>query len=122
MMLSAGRSIRFRSRAIPASSRLDRSTNQAENPRKGLWSGEGRADLGGMKQAFPTSVGIVEVLVDEPTRIVSVYRFDSEHRPIAAAIESWDHTDLVDVLTRQAGVPVAEAQHIASVVQNLHPG
>lgn len=69
-----------------------------------------------MKEAFYTSVGIVELLVDEQSRIVSAYRFDAQQRPVAAAIESWDHTDLADLLTRQAGVPPAEANHIASVV------
>lgn len=63
-----------------------------------------------------TSVGRVEVLVDEQSRTVSAYRFDAEGRPIAAAIESWDYTDLADLLTRQAGVPAREAIDIASVV------
>jgi uncharacterized RDD family membrane protein YckC len=63
-----------------------------------------------------TSVGKLEVLVDERSRTVSAYRFDAEGRPIAAAIESWDYTDLADLLTRQAGVPASEAIDIASVV------
>ncbi len=63
-----------------------------------------------------TSVGRVEVLVDEQSRTVSAYRFDAEGRPIAAAIESWDYTDLADLLTRQAGVPAWEANDIASAV------
>jgi uncharacterized RDD family membrane protein YckC len=69
-----------------------------------------------MKQSFSTSVGLVEVLVDERTGTVSAYRFDAEGRPIAAAIESWDYTDLPDLLTRQTGVPAWEANDIASAV------
>jgi uncharacterized RDD family membrane protein YckC len=69
-----------------------------------------------VKQSFSTSVGTVEVLVDEQSRIVSAYRFDAEGRPVAAAIESWDHTDLADLLVHQAGVPVTEANDIARVV------
>jgi uncharacterized RDD family membrane protein YckC len=69
-----------------------------------------------VKQSFTTSVGRVEILVDEQSRTVSAYRFDAEGRPIAAAIESWDYTDLADLLARQAGVPAREAIDIASVV------
>jgi uncharacterized RDD family membrane protein YckC len=63
-----------------------------------------------------TSVGRVEVLVDEQSRTVSAYRFDAEGRPVAAAIESWDYTDLADLLIGQAGVPAWEANEIASGV------
>jgi uncharacterized RDD family membrane protein YckC len=70
-----------------------------------------------MKESFSTSVGRVEVLVDEQSRTVSAYRFDAEGRPAAAAIESWDYTDLVDLLTRQTGVPAGEATEIASAVE-----
>jgi uncharacterized RDD family membrane protein YckC len=73
-----------------------------------------------VRQSFNTSVGAVEVLVDEQSRIVSVYRFDAEHRPLAAAIESWDHSDLADILTRQAGVSAAEAHQIAAEVRERH--
>src|SRR2546429_2106044 len=69
-----------------------------------------------VKQSFSTSVGTVEILVDEQSRIVSAYRFDAERRPVAAAIESLDHSDLADVLVRQAGVPGWEAKEIASSV------
>ena len=69
-----------------------------------------------MRQTFSTSVGKVEVLVDEQSRTVSAYRFDAEGRPIAAAIESWDYTDLADLLARRAGVPAWEANEIASTV------
>jgi uncharacterized RDD family membrane protein YckC len=69
-----------------------------------------------MKESFRTSVGRVEVLVDEQSGTVSAYRFDAEGRPTAAAIESWDYTDLADLLTRQTGVPAWEANDIASAV------
>jgi uncharacterized RDD family membrane protein YckC len=70
-----------------------------------------------MKESFGTSVGRVEVLVDEESRTVSAYRFDAEGRPAAAAIEGWDYVDLADVLVRQTGVPVWEANEIASGVK-----
>jgi uncharacterized RDD family membrane protein YckC len=73
-----------------------------------------------VRQSFSTSVGAVEVLVDERSRIVSVYRFDAEHRPLAAAIESWDHSDLEDILTHHAAVPIAEAHQIAADVRERH--
>jgi uncharacterized RDD family membrane protein YckC len=69
-----------------------------------------------MKESFSTSVGRVEVLVDEQSRTVSAYRFDAEGRPADAAIESWDYTDLADMLIRQTGVPAWEANEIASGV------
>jgi len=72
-----------------------------------------------MKQVFTTSAGTVEILVDRSSRIVSIYRFDSEHRAVAAAIESWDHIDLLDVLNRQIGVPLTEANRIATELR--HP-
>jgi hypothetical protein len=61
-------------------------------------------------------VGRVEILVDERSRIISAYRFDGGGRPVAAALESLDYTDLADLLARQAGVPAIEANDIASVV------
>jgi uncharacterized RDD family membrane protein YckC len=70
-----------------------------------------------MKESFHTSAGRVEVLVDEQSRTVSAYRFDAEGRPAAAAIESWDYTDLADLLIRQTGVPAWEANEIASGVK-----
>ena len=69
-----------------------------------------------MKESFSTSVGRVEVLVDEQSRTVSAYRFDAAGRPAAAAIESWDYIDLADLLIRQTGVPDWEANEIASGV------
>jgi uncharacterized RDD family membrane protein YckC len=69
-----------------------------------------------MKESFGTSVGRVEVLVDEQSRTVSAYRFDAHGRPAAAAIEGWDYVDLADLLARQTGVPAWEANEIASGV------
>jgi uncharacterized RDD family membrane protein YckC len=69
-----------------------------------------------MKESFNTSVGRVEVLVDEHSRTVSAYRFDAEGWPAAAAIESWDHVDLADLLIRQTGVPAWEANEISAGV------
>ena len=69
-----------------------------------------------VKESFNTSVGRVEILVDEETRIVSAYRFDTEGRPVAAAIVSWEHTDLTDLLVHQAGVPAREANEIAATM------
>lgn len=75
-----------------------------------------------MRRAFQTSSGPVEVIVDEESRTVSVYRFDGDHRAVAAITESWDHADLSDVLTRQIGVPRAEAEMIASSVKGSQTG
>lgn len=73
-----------------------------------------------MKQVFNTSVGTIEVMVDRDSRTISIYRFDDQHRASAAAIESWDHVDLLEVLNRQAGVPLTEANRIASMVREQH--
>lgn len=75
-----------------------------------------------MRRAFQTSSGPVEVIVDEESRTVSVYRFDGQRRAVAATTESWDHADLTDVLTRQIGVPRAEAVIIASSVKGSQTG
>ena len=74
----------------------------------------------GMRQVFNTSAGTIEVLVDRDSDTISVYRFDAEHRPVAAAMESWAHVDLVDVLNRQAGVPLFEATSIAAQLREQH--
>lgn len=76
--------------------------------------------LVGMRQVFNTSAGTVEVLVDRDSDTVSIYRFDAEHRPVAAAMESWAYVDLVDVLSRQAGVPLYEANTIAAELRARH--
>jgi uncharacterized RDD family membrane protein YckC len=70
-----------------------------------------------MKQVFNTSVGTLEVGVDQESRTLSIYRFDDQHRPVAAAIENWDHVDLLDVLNRQVGVPLTEANRVAGEVR-----
>jgi uncharacterized RDD family membrane protein YckC len=75
-----------------------------------------------VRQAFETSSGPVEVIVDEESRTVSAYRFDAERRAVAAAMESWDHADLTDVLTRRIGVSQAEAEEIASSVKASSAG
>jgi len=77
-----------------------------------------------MKQVFNTSVGTIEVLVDQSSRTISIYRFDDRHRASAAAIESWDHVDLLDALNRQVGIPLTEANRIATMVrdQNISLG
>jgi uncharacterized RDD family membrane protein YckC len=73
-----------------------------------------------MRQVFNTSVGSVEVLVDRDSRTVSIYRLNADNRPAAAAIESWDHVDLLDVLSRQIGVPLTEANRIATQLREQH--
>ena len=90
--------------------------SEGRGPQKGSWVPAPQCRFDGyeevrrqglaVKEAFNTSVGTVEVLVDEQSRIVSAYRFDAQQRPVAAAIESWDHTDLADLLTRQAHLPL----------------
>jgi uncharacterized RDD family membrane protein YckC len=54
------------------------------------------------------------VLIDRASGTLAIYRFDDEHRAVAAAYESWDHVDLLDVLNRQIGVPLTEANRLAS--------
>jgi uncharacterized RDD family membrane protein YckC len=73
-----------------------------------------------VRQAFETSGGTVEVVVDEPSRTVSIHRFDEHRRAVAATMESWDHVDLAEVLVRRIGVNSAEADAIASQVRTLH--
>jgi len=75
-----------------------------------------------VRQAFATSGGPVEVIVDEESRTVSAYRFDGERRAVAAAMESWDHADLAEVLTRRIGVSPTEADEIASSVKASEVG
>lgn len=70
-----------------------------------------------MKQSFETSSGTVAVIVDEESRTVSAYRYNAERRAVAAAMESWDYADLAELLSRQIGVPPAEADDIAAQVR-----
>lgn len=69
-----------------------------------------------MRRSFDVHGGTVEVVVDEPSRTVGIYRFDAQHRNLAATMESWDHVDLADVLVRKIGVTTAEAHMIAAEV------
>ena len=86
----------------------------------GLDYGAFGADGKTVKQTFNTSVGMVEVLVDRSSRTLSIYRFDSERRAVAAAIESWDHVDLLEVLNRQIGIPLTEANRLAGELRQQH--
>lgn len=52
---------------------------------------------GGMKQVFNTSAGTLEVLVDQASRTISIYRFDEQHRAIAAAIDAADTPSVAPV-------------------------
>jgi len=70
-----------------------------------------------MRQVFNTSVGTIEVSLDRGSRTISISRLDDQGRTIAAAIESWDHVDLRDVLNRRIGVPLTEASRIASTLR-----
>jgi uncharacterized RDD family membrane protein YckC len=70
-----------------------------------------------MRQAFQTSVGAVEVVLDEESRTLAVYRYNPERRTVAATMESWDHVDLADVLVQKIGLSSAEAGNIADEVR-----
>jgi uncharacterized RDD family membrane protein YckC len=70
-----------------------------------------------MRQVFNTSVGTLSVSFDRTSRTISISRFDDQGRTIAAAIESWDHVDLRDVLNRRLGVPLTEASRIAGTLR-----
>lgn len=64
-------------------------------------------------------MGRIEVLLDEATGIISVYRFDRDGRPVAAAMENLDFVDLRDLLTVQVGVSRHEANEIAAAVTDM---
>jgi uncharacterized RDD family membrane protein YckC len=74
-----------------------------------------------MKEVFETSVGTVEVRIDLESRTIGAYRLDDERRTKAAAIEAWDYVDLVDIFSRQIGVPFQEANRIADAVRQQLP-
>lgn len=76
--------------------------------------------IGSMKQVFNTSVGTVHVVLDRNSRTVSVTRFNDEGRAMAAAIESWDFVDLLDVLNRQVGIPLSDASRITAAVREQY--
>jgi uncharacterized RDD family membrane protein YckC len=63
---------------------------------------------------------MIEIVVDEPSRTVSIYRFDEQRRAVAATMEGWDHVDFAEVLVRKIGVPATEADGIAEQVRTLH--
>jgi uncharacterized RDD family membrane protein YckC len=73
-----------------------------------------------VRRSFDVHDGTVDVVVDEPSRTVGIYRFDAEHRNVAATMESWDHVDLADALVRRVVVSPDEAHHIAGTVRSLH--
>jgi uncharacterized RDD family membrane protein YckC len=75
-----------------------------------------------VKQAFDIHDGTVEVVVDEPSRTVGIYRFDAQHRNLAATMESWDHVDLAEVLTRKIGLSAEDAHHVAGQVRSMNAG
>jgi uncharacterized RDD family membrane protein YckC len=52
---------------------------------------------------------------------VSASRLNAEQRPVASVMESWDGTDLADLLARRLSVPAAEASEIAYAVTAAHP-
>jgi uncharacterized RDD family membrane protein YckC len=70
-----------------------------------------------MRQVYPTSAGRIEVLLYPDDRMISVSRFDEDGRTTAAAMESWDYVDLIDLFNRQLGVPVGEADGITGWVR-----
>jgi uncharacterized RDD family membrane protein YckC len=69
-----------------------------------------------MPQSFPTSVGTVEVVVHEASRIVSISRLGPDGRPFASRMCDWDTSDLTQVLT-EVTVPFGEAKQIADQVE-----
>ena len=75
-----------------------------------------------MRRSFDVQDGTVEVVVDEPSRTVGVYRFDSQHKNLAATMESWDQVDLAAVLMRKISVSSEEAHYIADQVRALGAG
>jgi uncharacterized RDD family membrane protein YckC len=75
-----------------------------------------------VRQTFETSSGTVEVVVDEASRTVAIYRFGGQRRVLAATMESWDHVDLVDVLARKIALAPEEAGHLAGEVRTANSG
>ena len=68
---------------------------------------------------FPTSVGTVEIVVHEASRIVSISRLNAEGRPVASTMCDWDTTDLATAITG-IKVPFSEAREIADDVKAAH--
>jgi uncharacterized RDD family membrane protein YckC len=75
-----------------------------------------------VRQPFQTSGGPVEVVLDEESRTLAVYRYDAQRRTVAATMESWDHVDLADVLVRKIGLSSAEAGYVADEVRAANTG
>jgi hypothetical protein len=69
-----------------------------------------------MRNRFVTTVGTVDLLLDEQSGIVSIYRFGPDGRPVAAALEGMADSNLARVLIFEAEVPPAEAEEIAASV------
>jgi uncharacterized RDD family membrane protein YckC len=68
---------------------------------------------------FPTSVGTVEIVVHEASRIVSISRLNSEGRPVASTMCDWDTSDLAAAIAGMK-VPLSEAREIAEDVKIAH--
>jgi uncharacterized RDD family membrane protein YckC len=68
---------------------------------------------------FPTSVGTVEIVVHEASRIVSISRLNAEGRPVASTMCDWDTNDLATAIAGMK-VPLSEAREIAEDVQIAH--
>ena len=81
-----------------------------------------RADVACVRQQFDTASGVIELVFDEETRIVSAHRFGANGRPVAAAMESWDEVSFAGVLTRQLGVSAHEAAQIEAVATAVAGG
>ena len=69
--------------------------------------------------SFPTSVGTVEIVVHEASRIVSISRLNAEGRPVASTMCDWDASDLVTSIA-SVKVPLSEAREIADDVKAAH--
>ena len=68
---------------------------------------------------FSTSIGTVEVVVHEASRIVSISRLNAEGRPVASTMCDWDTTDLATAIVGMK-VPLSEAREIAGDVKAAH--
>jgi hypothetical protein len=69
-----------------------------------------------VKVLFTTSVGDLDVLLDERSGIVSIYRLGPDGRPVAAAIDGLAYTELDRLLIFEIGLPPTEAEEVASVL------
>jgi uncharacterized RDD family membrane protein YckC len=69
--------------------------------------------------SFSTSLGTVEVVVHEASRVVSISRLNAEGRPVASTMCDWDTTDLATAIAG-VKVPLSEAREIAGEVKAAH--